>query len=91
MRIPCPFCGLRDGVEFSYQGDANRTRPDPVSVDQTVWNDHVFNRVNTRGVHREFWLHNHGCRAHLVVERNTVTHEIVSVALARQFVLERKP
>jgi methylglutamate dehydrogenase subunit B len=83
MRIPCPFCGPRDVVEFSYLGDAGRTRPDPASTDQAAWDDYVYNRTNPRGMHREFWQHNHGCRAHLVVERNVTTHEIVSASLAR--------
>jgi methylglutamate dehydrogenase subunit B len=84
LRINCPHCGLRDVVEFSYAGDANRTRPDPASTDMDAWNDYVFNRINTRGRHREFWQHNHGCRAHLVVERDSVSHEIFSVELAKK-------
>ena len=27
MRIPCPFCGERDGAEFVYRGDASPVRP----------------------------------------------------------------
>jgi methylglutamate dehydrogenase subunit B len=84
MRINCPHCGLRDVIEFSYAGDANRTRPDPASTDIEAWNEYVFNRINTRGRHREFWQHNHGCRAHLIVERDVVTHEIFSVELAKK-------
>ena len=84
MRIACPHCGLRDAAEFSYAGDANRTRPDPASTDPDAWNDYVFQRLNTRGLHREYWQHNGGCRAFLIVERNTVTHEIVSAAFARE-------
>jgi methylglutamate dehydrogenase subunit B len=83
MRINCPHCGLRDVAEFSYAGDANRQRPAPQSTDQAAWDDYVYNRTNTRGRHREFWQHNHGCRAHLIVERDTVTHEIFSVVLAK--------
>jgi methylglutamate dehydrogenase subunit B len=89
MRISCPHCGPRDVIEFSYQGDASRIRPDPASTDQSAWNDHVFNRANPRGRHKEFWQHNHGCRAHLLVERDVTTHEIFSVRLARQAVAER--
>ncbi|MGL4405713.1 MAG: sarcosine oxidase subunit delta [Notoacmeibacter sp.] len=84
MRIDCPHCGPRDVVEFSYAGDANRLRPDPSSTDLTVWNDYVFNRVNTRGRHHEFWQHNHGCRAHLIVERDSVSHEIFKVEPAKK-------
>ena len=83
MLITCPYCGPRDSSEYSYQGDANRTRPDPVSTDRAAWNAYVYDRVNTAGDHREFWQHAGGCRAHLVVVRNTLTHHISSVSFAR--------
>ena len=84
MRINCPHCGLRDVAEFSYAGDANRVRPDPSSTNTEAWHDYVFNRINTRGLHREFWQHYHGCRAHLIVERDVVSHEIFSVEFAKK-------
>ncbi|NMG41306.1 sarcosine oxidase subunit delta [Chelativorans sp. ZYF759] len=83
MIIPCPYCGPRDLSEFAYQGDATRTRPDPSSTDEAAWQRWVYERKNPAGWHREFWQHSGGCRAHLVVERNTLTHEIGKVALAR--------
>lgn len=86
MIITCPYCGPRDVSEFSYQGDANRTRPDPASTDQQAWNAYVYDRINTAGDHREHWHHQGGCRSHLTVVRNTMTHEIKSVAFARETV-----
>ena len=83
MLITCPYCGPRDVSEFTYQGDANRTRPDAASTDQAEWNAYVYDRVNTLGDHEEFWQHSGGCRAHLKVTRSTLTHRISSVALAR--------
>ena len=83
MLITCPYCGPRDVVEFSCQGDANRTRPDPMSNDPEAWTDYLFQRVNVAGPHREYWQHAGGCRAHLVVVRDTTTHEIKSVEFAR--------
>ena len=88
MLITCPYCGPRDVAEFTYQGDANRTRPDPgsagpASTDQAAWNAYVYDRVNTAGAHREHWQHSGGCRSHLVVVRSTLTHRIDSVRLAR--------
>ncbi len=83
MLITCPYCGPRDLSEFSYQGDGNRTRPDPASTDQAEWNDYVYDRVNVAGDHNEIWQHAGGCRAHLTVVRNTLTHKITSVAFAR--------
>ena len=81
MLIPCPYCGPRDHGEFTYQGDGNRTRPDPASTDQAAWNAYVYDRLNPAGDHHEIWQHSGGCRAHLAVTRNTLTHEISSVAL----------
>ncbi|HEV2900069.1 MAG TPA: sarcosine oxidase subunit delta family protein [Pseudaminobacter sp.] len=83
MLITCPYCGPRDLSEFSYQGDGNRTRPDPASTDQAEWNDYVYDRINVAGDHNEIWQHAGGCRAHLAVVRNTLTHKITSVGFAR--------
>ncbi|HVW56682.1 MAG TPA: sarcosine oxidase subunit delta [Rhizobiaceae bacterium] len=84
MLITCPYCGPRDLSEYTYQGDANRVRPDPASTDQAAWNDYVYDRINTAGEHREFWQHSGGCRAHLLVTRNTLTHAISFVGFARE-------
>lgn len=84
MIIPCPYCGPRDLSEFTYQGDATRTRPDPTSTDDKAWHGWVYVRPNPAGWHREYWQHSGGCRAHVVVHRNTLTHEIGEVHLARQ-------
>jgi len=83
MIITCPYCGPRDLVEFSYQGDGNRVRPDQASTEQAAWNAYVYERVNTAGDHDEIWQHAGGCRAHLAVRRSTLTHEIKSVAFVR--------
>lgn len=82
MLINCPYCGPRDLSEFSYQGDGNRTRPDPASTDQAEWNAYVYDRTNVAGDHNEIWQHAGGCRAHLAVTRNTLTHKITSVGFA---------
>ncbi len=84
MLINCPYCGPRDVSEYAYQGDGNRTRPDPTSTDVAAWNAYVYDRTNPAGDHREIWQHAGGCRAHLVVMRNTLTHKIASVAFVRE-------
>jgi methylglutamate dehydrogenase subunit B len=85
MLINCPYCGPRDLAEFTYQGDANRTRHEPGSTDEAAWNAYVYDRTNAAGPHREYWQHAGGCRAHVVMVRNTLTHEIVGQpALARE-------
>ncbi|RWF50499.1 MULTISPECIES: sarcosine oxidase subunit delta [unclassified Mesorhizobium] len=83
MLIICPYCGPRDVIEFTYQGDGNRERPDPASQNFEAWNAYVYDRLNPAGDHNEIWQHSGGCRAHLRVVRNTLTHEISSVAFVR--------
>ncbi len=84
MLIACPYCGPRDVAEFTYQGDGNRTRPDPASTDLGAWNEYIFDRVNVAGDHNEIWQHSGGCRSHLFVVRNTLTHKVASVRLVRE-------
>jgi len=83
MIITCPYCGPRDSSEFVYQGEGGRTRPDPAATDQAAWNAYVYDRVNTAGEHQEIWQHSGGCRSHLMLVRNTLTHAISSVVVAR--------
>ena len=85
MRIPCPFCGPRGNDEFSYLGDATVRRPDPASTDaREAFHDYVYLRENPSGIHQELWYHGGGCRAWLKVTRNTRTHEISDVTLAKE-------
>ncbi len=79
MLIACPYCGPRDVAEFTYQGDATRTRPDPASTDDAAWHDWVYQRTNPAGAHREHWQHSGGCRTHMLVVRDTLTHAISRV------------
>ena len=81
MRINCPFCGLRDHSEFSYEGDGTVVYP-PLDAPMDDWYAAVFDRANPRGRHTERWQHVHGCRMWLMVERDTMTHEIFSVRAA---------
>lgn len=81
--ISCPHCGTRPKEEFSIKGDASRTRPSPQAPAE-AWYKFVFVRDNPRGRHREFWHHVLGCRRWLVVERDTMTHEVYAVTDAQQ-------
>lgn len=85
MIIPHPLLGPRDAAEFVYLGDASLLdRPDGLSdTAQTEFHDHVYLRGNPAGEHRELWYHEQGDRSWLVVTRNTLTHEITGVELAR--------
>ena len=84
MRIECPFCGERDVSEFACLGAAGRPRPTGDGEDrQARFLDAVYLRDNPAGAHRELWYHTFGCRSWLQVSRDTRTHEILAVRLAR--------
>ena len=76
LLIPCPHCGQRAQIEFTYRGDATVVRP-ALDDDDRKWYDYVYTRDNPRGEHTEWWHHTNGCRRWFKVHRNTVTHEIV--------------
>lgn len=80
MRLNCPLCGERDLREFVYQGAASMSER-PSGADRAVWSDWLHLRDNPAGMTRDLWYHEAGCCGWLVVERDTLTHAIHSVAL----------
>jgi methylglutamate dehydrogenase subunit B len=74
MRINCPFCGERDSSEFSYLGAASRGSDF----------EGVYLRDNPAGLNEELWYHAFGCRSWLQVTRDTRTHVIGDVRLAKE-------
>ncbi len=85
MIINHPLLGPRDAAEFVYLGDANlMARPDWQAENAAdLFYEYLYLRDNPAGLHRELWYHEQGDRSWLVVTRNTVTHEITDVTLAR--------
>jgi heterotetrameric sarcosine oxidase delta subunit len=83
MRIPCPYCGQRGNDEFVYLGSADPVRPASPDAPLDVWTDYVFMRDNPAGANRELWHHTYGCRAWVVVTRDTRTHEVLGAEPAR--------
>ena len=85
MIINHPLLGPRDSQEFTYLGDASLIeRPDWQAADAVdQFYDYLYLRNNPAGLHRELWFHEQGDRSWLVVTRNTLTHDITSVELAR--------
>ncbi len=85
MIINHPLLGPRDAQEFTYLGDAALiSRPDWQAEDAAEqFYAYQYLRDNPAGEHRELWFHEGGDRSWLVVTRNTVTHEISNVELAR--------
>ena len=49
----------------------------PEAASDTEWAEYLFYRNNVKGVHLERWLHSLGCRQWFLVERDTVSHEIL--------------
>jgi len=91
MIINHPLLGPRDASEFVYLGDASLIdRPDWQDPDAPEkFYEYAYLRPNPAGEHQELWYHEHGDRSWLVVTRNTVTHEISNVELARDVALAR--
>lgn len=85
MIIVHPLLGPRDAAEFTYLGDATLIdRPDWQSeTAASEFHEYLYLRENPAGLHRELWFHEAGDRSWLVVTRDTTTHEITSVEMAR--------
>ena len=79
LRLPCPYCGLRDQDEFRCGGEATVQRPaQPEQASDDAWADYLFYRDNLKGPHLERWFHAYGCRQWFLLERDTLTHDIDS-------------
>lgn len=91
MIINHPLLGPRDANEFSYFGDVSLIdRPDWQDDDAIAkFHDYLYLRDNPAGLHRELWFHEQGDRSWLVVTRDTLTHEITKVELARDVAIAR--
>jgi sarcosine oxidase subunit delta len=92
MIINHPLLGPRDAAEFTILGDAAAMmRPDsatPGVPDQALldaFHDYVHLRDNPAGMHHELWYHEQGDRSWLVVTRDTLSHDVIRVALAGDF------
>lgn len=90
MIIDHPLLGPRDAAEFIFLGDAAMmNRPDWQADDAPrLFHEYLYLRDNVAGVMRELWYHERGDRSWLVVTRDTVTHEISKVELARDVARE---
>ncbi len=90
MIINHPLLGPRDASEFIYLGDASLIkRPDWQEKDAVnAFYEYLYLRDNLAGDMRELWFHEHGDRSWLVITRDTLTHEIKKVELARDVAIE---
>ncbi len=83
MRIECPVCGARDSREFTYLGAARLAERPAPDAGADAFHEYLHIRDNPAGPNAELWQHAFGCRAWLRVVRDTTSHAILSVALAR--------
>ncbi len=90
MIIECPFCGKRDAGEFTYRGDGTVVRPALSDSSLEAHQAYVYDRENPAGEHAEIWHHNGGCRSHVRVIRNTVSHKILKCDLVGAFAISPK-
>jgi len=77
MRISCPCCGTRDRREFTYYGAAEYLNRPAEDAGAEAWDTYLHLRENPAGPTRDLWYHD-PCSTWVEVERNTVTHEILS-------------
>ncbi len=71
LLIPCPWCGERSELEFQNGGEVFERPADPASLDDPQWSDYLYNRNNRKGLVREQWWHQHGCRQWFEIDRDT--------------------
>jgi sarcosine oxidase subunit delta len=85
MIINHPLLGPRDAAEFVYLGDAALMgRPDWQAENAAeAFYEYGYLRDNIAGQMQELWYHEQGDRSWLVVTRDTLTHEITAVEMAR--------
>ena len=85
MLINHPLLGPREASEFVVLGDASLINRPDWDADNAAeqYYEYLYLRDNPAGIHRELWYHEQGDRSWLVVTRNTITHEITSVEMAR--------
>jgi methylglutamate dehydrogenase subunit B len=84
MRLTCPLCGERDLREFAPRGSAKLMARPAADAGAAAFHDYLNLRGNPAGPHAELWQHAGGCRAWLRVVRDTRTHAILEVTLARE-------
>lgn len=81
QQFTCPWCGPRDETEFFYGGEAETVRPEPArDVGDREWAAYLYMQRNTKGVHREMWVHSAGCGRWFRMTRDTATHEVLETA-----------
>jgi sarcosine oxidase subunit delta len=79
--LPCPSCGPREALEFSYGGEV---REAPAAGDAQALARYLYVRENRAGPQREWWYHRDGCRRWFVATRDTRTNEVLETGWFRR-------
>ncbi|MGB7184007.1 MAG: sarcosine oxidase subunit delta [Burkholderiaceae bacterium] len=82
LLIMCPYCGDRAVTEFQSGGELTKRPDDPNTLTTREWNDYLFYRTNHKGVVRELWWHQFGCRQWFETQRDTTNNNFVSLTNA---------
>ena len=75
-----------DGVDYHFVS----TKRFKDLINEKKFYEYGYLRKNPAGSHRELWYHEQGDRSWLIVTRNTISHEIVKVELARDIATKKK-
>ncbi|MFO6463350.1 sarcosine oxidase subunit delta [Jannaschia sp. KMU-145] len=76
LLLTCPNCGLPvEETELAPGGDAHLVRRGPEASDD-AFEEYLFMRENTKGVHFERWRHAYGCGKWFLAARDTATLEV---------------
>jgi sarcosine oxidase subunit delta len=83
----CPLNGPRNISEFICFGEAT-DMPNPNELSDEQWADFIWMSNNTAGIVREWWCHA-ATSYWFIVERNTVTDEILKTYPANEVFKDR--
>ena len=80
LLIPCPWCGPRSQIEFTYGGDATVAPARRPTRRKRTGSLRLHPRQSDGPARRAGGLHSAGCRQWFKVRRDTRTHEILGSA-----------
>ncbi|UWQ97381.1 sarcosine oxidase subunit delta [Rhodobacteraceae bacterium M385] len=83
LTLTCPVCGVAAcETELTPGGEAHLKRFGPGSSDDQ-FEEYMFMRPNTKGVHFERWRHAAGCGKWFLAARDTATLEVFGTYAAQ--------
>ena len=80
MLLSCPWCGPRELEEFRFRSVAADGGEATMRLGTPAYAA-VYERTNVPESSTEYWQHDRGCRAWLVVQRNPSTADVLTVRL----------